>query len=162
MKTGAKFSKCRKYRYSLWRIWNEELPLVAFIGLNPSTADETKNNPTIKRCISFSKEWGFGGVYVINLFAYRATFPKDLLAYPEPIGSRNISWIKKICEKCSMVIGAWGNDGSHLNQSEKVIQLIPNMFCLNVNKSGHPAHPLYQKSTVKPKKLVITESHDAT
>lgn len=80
MNKGAKFSDCRKYRYTLWRIWNESEPCVMFIGHNPSTADEKEDDPTIRRCINYSRDWGYGGLYMVNLFAYRATDPKDLIA----------------------------------------------------------------------------------
>lgn len=154
IETGAKFSKCRIYRYALWRVWDKSLPFVMFIGLNPSTADETKNDPTIKRCIGFAKDWGYGGVYVVNLFAFRATLPKEMKLADKPIGPRNMSWLTKTSEKCDMIVGAWGNDGDHLNQSAAVISAFPKMHCLNINKSGHPAHPLYQKASVKPKVLI--------
>lgn len=76
MNTNAILSEDRKYRYVLSRIWDESKPMVMIIGLNPSTADETKNDPTIIRCIDFAKSWGYGGVYMLNLFAFRATLPK--------------------------------------------------------------------------------------
>lgn len=79
MKTGANLSECRRYRFSLWRIWDEALPYALFIGLNPSTADETANDPTITRCINFAKDWGYGGIYMANLFAYRATDPSEYM-----------------------------------------------------------------------------------
>ena len=80
MKSGAIFSSCRKYRYALWRNWDETKPCVMIIGLNPSTADENENDPTITRCINFAKSWGYGGVCVTNLFAYCATVPSDMKA----------------------------------------------------------------------------------
>ena len=77
-KSGAVFSDCRKYRYTLWRIWDGNKPLVMIIGLNPSTADETSNDPTITRCKNFARSWGYGGVLVANLFGCRATSPNEL------------------------------------------------------------------------------------
>ena len=77
-KSGAVFSDCRKYRYALWRIWDENKPLVMIIGLNPSTADEISNDPTITRCKSFARACGYGGVLVANLFGFRATSPNEL------------------------------------------------------------------------------------
>ena len=87
MKKNAKFSACRKYRYALWRTWDESKPYVMIIGLNPSTADENKNDPTITRCINFAKSWGYGGVCVTNLFAFRATVPSDMKTSNDPIGT---------------------------------------------------------------------------
>jgi hypothetical protein len=89
LKTDAKFSACRKYRYALWRTWDESKPNVMIIGLNPSTADENENDPTITRCINFAKSWGYGGVCVTNLFAYCATVPSDMKESNDPIGSEN-------------------------------------------------------------------------
>ena len=80
LKTDAKFSACRKYRYALWRNWDGSKPYAMIIGLNPSTADENENDPTITRCINFAKSWGYGGVCVTNLFAYCATVPSDMKA----------------------------------------------------------------------------------
>jgi len=88
LKTDAKFSACRKYRYALWRNWDESKPYAMIIGLNPSTADENKNDPTITRCINFATSWGYGGVCVTNLFAYCATVPSDMKASNDPIGTR--------------------------------------------------------------------------
>ena len=84
MKKDAQLSTCRKYRYALWRTWDEAKPQVMIIGLNPSTADETKDDPTITRCINFAKAWGYGGVCMANLFAYRATAPSDVKASIDP------------------------------------------------------------------------------
>ncbi len=94
MKTDANLSECRKYRYALWRTWDKSKPYAMFIGLNPSTADETENDPTINRCINYSKDWGFGGLCMVNLFAFRATDPSDMMASKDPIGSDNDDWIK--------------------------------------------------------------------
>ena len=92
MKSGAELSEDqdRKYRYALWRIWDENKPYVLFIGLNPSTADETKDDPTVRRCIGFTQSWKkYGGVYLANLFAYRATNPRELEVVADPIGPGN-------------------------------------------------------------------------
>ena len=89
MKTDAKLSECRKYRYALWRTWDETKPHVMIIGLNPSTADETKDDPTITRCINFAKSWGYGGVCMANLFAYRATEPTVMKGSTDPVGTEN-------------------------------------------------------------------------
>lgn len=89
MRSGANFSRCRRFRYALWREWDATLPAVMLIGLNPSTADANHNDPTIRRCIGFARDWGFGGVRVLNLFAFRATYPDDLKAAADPVGPRN-------------------------------------------------------------------------
>lgn len=150
METGAAFSECRTYRYALWRTWDKAQPRAMFVGLNPSTADETKNDPTIRRCISFAKDWGYGGVIVVNLFGFRATKPEDLFAAKRPVGPENDAWILRFAEEAAVVVAAWGNDGKKMGRSSAVRQLVPGMMCLKVNKTGEPAHPLYQPKTAKP------------
>ena len=150
MKSAAEFSACRKYRYVLWRTWDETLPLVMIIGLNPSTADAVNNDPTITRCINFAKTWGYGGLYMTNLFAYRATDPQVMKAQTEPIGVDNDFWLKKLAKDADKVIAAWGNNGSYLNRSASVSNMFSNLYCIGVNKSGEPEHPLYIKADRRP------------
>ena len=121
-----------------------------FIGLNPSTADETEDDPTILRCINFAKSWGYGGLCMANLFAYRATQPEDMKKASDPIGDKNNETLILLAQKAGVIIGAWGNDGVFLNRSEEIRSLIPEINVLKVNKSGEPAHPLYLKSTLTP------------
>jgi len=154
MKTDAQLSACRKYRYALWRIWDETRPYAMFVGLNPSTADEIENDPTIIRCINFAKSWGYGGLCMANLFAYRATEPDDMMAQPEPVGTGNDDWLIKLANDAGVIIAAWGNGGGHLNRSKQVVELLPNLHCLKMNKSGEPAHPLYLKSDLQPMPMV--------
>ena len=97
-KSGAVFSDCRKYRYALWRMWNEHMPIAMIIGLNPSTADQTRNDPTITRCINFASSWGYGGVCVTNLFGFRATAPTELKAHHDPIGKENDAWVHEMAK----------------------------------------------------------------
>ena len=87
--SGAIFSECKKYRYLLWRKWGKSphSKYVMFVGLNPSTADESIDDPTIRRCICFAKDWGYDGLFMANLFAYRATYPVDMFKFAEPIRS---------------------------------------------------------------------------
>ena len=148
--SGAVFSDCREYRYCLWRKWDESKKKIMFIGLNPSTADEVNNDPTVQRCINYSKKWGYGEFYMMNIFAYRTTYPTVLLEHPEPVGKENDSWLKKIYKKTDMCIGAWGNHGEFLDRSKQVLSLLPKIHCLKVNQSGEPAHPLYLKGSIKP------------
>lgn len=150
MKNTAIFSKCRNYRYALWRTWDDSKPFVMFIGLNPSTADETSDDTTLTRCISYAKAWGFGGVCMANLFAFRATKPSAMKASSNPIGKENNKWLKKLANDASLVVAAWGNDGSYLKRSEQVSELLPNLHCLKINKSSEPAHPLYLAAKLKP------------
>lgn len=150
MKKDAVISKCRKYRFALWRIWDDSKPQVMFIGLNPSTADERSEDPTLIRCINYAKAWGFGSVCMANLFAYRATEPKDMLAEPEPVGIENDQWLVELSQKAALVVAAWGNNGTYLDRSFQVKKTIPNLHYLKLNQSGEPAHPLYLKLDLKP------------
>ena len=153
MKNTATFSECRKYRYALWRTWDTSKPYLMFVGLNPSTADEKTDDPTVTRCINYAKSWGYGGVCMVNLFAFRATEPNVMKAASEPVGKDNDDWLKKLANEAGLVVAAWGNDGSYMDRSKKIRELLPNLHCLKINKSGEPAHPLYQKATQLPKKL---------
>ena len=150
MKKTAAFSPCRRYRYALCRQWDNTKPTVLFIGLNPSTADEENDDPTLVRCINFAKSWGSGGVCMANLFAYRATKPKDLLARKRVIGKDNNDWLLDLAKDADKVIAAWGNDGRYLSRSTQVKKLIEPLHCLKLNKSGEPAHPLYLKAGLTP------------
>ncbi|MGV6851542.1 MAG: DUF1643 domain-containing protein [bacterium] len=150
MKNTAKFSECRTYRYALWRTWDNSKPYLMFVGLNPSTADETIDDPTLIRCINYAKSWGFGGVSMANLFAYRATKPNDMKAAKDPVGIDNNHWLKTLAGEAGLVVAAWGNYGSYLGRSAQVKKLLGDIYCLKLNKSGEPAHPLYQKADIKP------------
>ncbi|MEZ8990005.1 DUF1643 domain-containing protein [Vibrio sp. 10N.261.51.A3] len=150
MKKTARLSDCSTYRYELWRTWDESKPYAMFIGLNPSTADETEDDPTIRRCINFAKSWGYGGLCMANLFAYRATQPEDMKRATNPIGDENDETLTRLSKSAGVIVGAWGNDGVFLNRSEDVRALVPEINVLKVNKSGEPAHPLYLKSTLTP------------
>lgn len=147
--TGAIFSKDRIYRYALWRIWNRHKPKVMFICLNPSTADEINNDPTLNRCISYSKSWNYGGVIITNLFAYRSTNPENLKYAKYPVGKKNDRWIKSFSKKSDKTVCAWGNNGKFLNRAEKVTKFFKKKYCIGVNKSGEPSHPLYQPKDLK-------------
>ncbi len=146
---GAAVSACGQYRYSLWRIWDKAKPLILFIGLNPSTADADRDDPTIRRCKGFASALGYGGFYMGNLFAYRATKPADMKACPNPVGRYTDEWLKTADSLCQMVIFVWGTQGSHLGRDKEVIGLFPNAYCLGQNEDGSPKHPLYlHKRTV--------------
>ena len=144
---GAKFSDCGKYRYSLFREWDREKGLVSFIMLNPSTAGATEDDPTIRRCIGFAERWGFGRLWVVNLFAFRATDPAEQKKADDPVGPDNIFDIAAGGAFSGKVIAAWGVHGDLHGQAERVkfglsLGLKP-IHCLGTTKDGHPKHPLY-------------------
>lgn len=147
------FSDCRKFRYTLWRTWNPvENPTYAmFIGLNPSTADETNDDPTVRRCIRFSKDWGYGALCMTNIFAYRATDPYDMKAQRDPVGSQNDFWLRNISAKASVVIAAWGVHGEYLGRGKQVFEMLPSLQCLGTTVNGQPRHPLYLRAVERPR-----------
>ena len=140
---SAVFSDCRNYRYELWRWWDKSKPFVMFIGLNPSTADETNNDPTIRRCIGFAQNWGFGGLCMTNLFAIRTKDPEVMKIHPEPIGPDNDEHLIMVSDKAGKIIAAWGNNGTYRNRDKEIIAFIPDMCCFGTTKNGSPKHPLY-------------------
>lgn len=152
---SARFSPDRQYRYELWRRWGAG-EYCLFVGLNPSTADETKDDPTIRRCINFAKAWGYGALCMANLFAYRATDPADMKREPEPNGPENDDTLKRLAAGAGVVIAAWGVHGTHHGRNAEVMAMLPNLDCLGVTKDGHPKHPLYLPKTVKPEPLNTT------
>lgn len=150
MKTDAAFSPCRKYRYALWRIWDESKPTAMFIGLNPSTADEVENDPTVTRCMNFADDWGYGGLCMTNLFAYRETDRHKMKLHKEPVGPDNDAWLDKLSKQAGIVVAAWGNDGTHMGRSTIVRNSISSLHYLALNKTGEPTHPLYLERSLKP------------
>ncbi len=144
--SDAIFSSDKKYRYALWRIWDKNLPMVNFIGLNPSIANKKENDPTLNRCISFAESWKFGGCFLTNLSAYVTTYPKELFKVENPVGVDNDKWIAEISNKTDVVVFAWGANGIFLNRNESVIKLVNKQgHCIKLTKKGHPGHPLYLK-----------------
>lgn len=139
----AVLSHDRIYRYELWRRWRGDDRTAVFIGLNPSTADETKDDPTIRKCVGFAKRWGFGALGMLNLFAFRATQPKDMKQAADPVGPDNDETIRRVTSDCAVVVAAWGKDGSHLGRDKEVAQIISAPMCLRLNGDRSPGHPLY-------------------
>lgn len=150
----AHFSRCKKYRYSLERRWHGGSGKVLFIGLNPSTADNKKDDPTIRRCTGFAKSWGFGAMEIVNLFAFRATFPADLKREAEPIGPANDRWLRRAFNNADLKIACWGSDGSYLDRSCQVRRRYGDLYCLKLNRSLQPAHPLYLRADLVPISLI--------
>lgn len=138
------------YRYKLWRTWDYDLMPTAWVMLNPSTADATVDDPTIRRCMAFSRRWGAGGIIVVNLFALRATDPADLLraarAGTDPIGPENDRHLLDVFPACDVVIAAWGAHAMAKDRAKAVLSLVPEtmeLSCLGTTKAGYPRHPLY-------------------
>jgi hypothetical protein len=153
--TSAVIDATGTYRYHLGRQWNPLFPKrCCFIMLNPSTADAEIDDPTIRRCIGFAKAWGFGALDVVNLFAYRATDPKELflLAAGQAIGPDNDRWIRTVTGSagCQLVVAAWGAHRMAGHRGSKVTDLIDrSMVCLGRTKDGYPRHPLYVPAAIE-------------
>jgi hypothetical protein len=146
---GAFFSECGKHRFALWRFWDKSLPLVMFIGLNPSTANAETNDPTIESVIRLSKFNGYGGFYMMNCWSFISTDPdqlKDLTG--EEV---NFQWLTEISKNCKDVVFAWGNFKIVRDKKRDVVltEMFPVAKCIAKNKNGSPGHPLFKKGTIK-------------
>lgn len=155
----AEFSPCRVYRYTLTRvIRGNSKRVITWIMLNPSTADETQDDPTIRRVLDFSRQWGFGIVHVVNLFALRATDPKVMLSHSEPIGADNNAHILRLSLAAEMVVCAWGAHGTHLGRGDAVKGIVRSggisLYYLKLTASDQPGHPLYLSGSLTPKALL--------
>jgi hypothetical protein len=144
---SAVISEDNNYRYQLSRIWDESKPAVLFIMLNPSIADASIDDPTIRRCINFAKSWGYGGLYVGNLYAYRSTDPKALKYVENPVGDDNICHIQSLVTLVDKVIYAWGNNQK---EPEWLQSIVETPYCIELSKKRVPKHPLYLKGDLQP------------
>jgi len=149
MHRSAMLSTDRRYRYTLWRLWGPG-GYAAFIGLNPSTADETSDDPTIRRCIGFARAWGFGGLCMLNLFAFRATQPADMKRTADPVGELNDVTLAELAGSAGVVVAAWGANGTHRGRDAQVRAMLPRLHYLRLTKDGHPGHPLYLPASLRP------------
>jgi len=149
---SAIFDSTRQYRYSLWREWNSVAPRVGFVMLNPSQADETVNDPTIRRCLGFARSWGYGSVEIVNLFAYRTPHPKQLRQVSDPIGQENDRTLVTFAQRVDRIILAWGNWGRLHGRDQVVRHLLrsADLYCLGMTRQAQPIHPLYLKSDRQP------------
>ena len=151
------------YRYSLTRAWGTG-PTLAWGMLNPSTADADEDDPSVRRCIGFSKSWGYGALILVNLFALKATNPKELRLVDDPIGPDNFLFLERAFRDHDM-IAAWGAHGAYLDQGQHWLDRIRivqkggpfTAHCLGVTKGGQPKHPLYLPKTTQ---RVILEPAD--
>lgn len=162
--SGAIFSDCERYRYRLWREWNPDKATLAFLLLNPSTADESVNDPTIERCMRRAINWGYGRLEIVNLFPWRDTDPENMMAAEDPIGPKGKAdgAILDAIEASRITVCGWGEHGDHLDRANAVTDLVRmagmrnKLHMLKLNKSGHPAHPLYLPYSLRPKLIEWT------
>lgn len=140
----ATLSECSGYRYELSRGWCQN-PLI-FLMLNPSTADHNIDDPTIRRCMSFAEQNGYDGIMVLNLYALRATDPKQLWCSLDPVGENNDFYLHKYARQYGSFLCAWGKNAKR-DRVSQVVDILKsynaNLYCLGVNKDNSPKHPLY-------------------
>jgi hypothetical protein len=157
----ALLSPCRTYRYTLDRVWDDSRPRCAFIGLNPSTADESKLDPTLRRCVRFADGWGYGSFRMLNLFALRSVKPEALLFVRDPVGPDNDKWILRTCREIhdggGIVICCWGANVRRpalASRPSAVLNIIRSTkarpYLIDKTGDGIPKHPLYLSSDLEP------------
>jgi len=159
--SGATISECGQYRYLLWRVWDESLPSVAFVMLNPSTADGQVDDPTVRRCVAFARDWGYGRLDVVNLFPLRATNPSALRRHADALGPAGLAnaAILDIARAASLIVCAWGGQSMARKRADTVLRLmlgIPGLserlHHIGLNQDGSPKHPLYIAASVRPQR----------
>jgi hypothetical protein len=147
MENACHFSPDRHHRYSLVHRWNPLFGdrLILWIGLNPSTADEAKLDPTLKRIAGFSSRDGYDGFWMANLFGLRTPYPKEMMAAPDPVGPENDAALLAGAARCERIVAAWGVSGDYQARADAVVRLFAGreLWCLGTTQAGHPRHPLY-------------------
>lgn len=151
---GATLDASGRYRYQLWRVWDELKPRVLFVMLNPSTADAAHDDPTIRKCVAYAKAWGYGSLEVVNLFAVRSTSPAMIYTHDDPKGKDNDPYILESGYRAHLIVAAWGAHGEHRERDRYVGALLKlhgfKLHCLKVTSKGLPNHPLYLKGDLMP------------
>jgi hypothetical protein len=159
--SGATISECGQYRYLLWRVWDTSLPTVAFVMLNPSTADAQADDPTIRRCVAFARDWGYGRLDVVNLFPLRATNPAVLSKHADPLGPAGLAdtAILDAVRGAPLIICAWGGKSVARRRADTVLRqllgiagLSDRLHHIGLNQDGSPKHPLYIAASVRPQR----------
>lgn len=160
-RSQALFDETQRYRYWLARIWDANQPIVNFIMLNPSTADQYQLDPTVTRCLHYARRWGFGSLIVTNIFAYRSTDPKALYTLADPVGTENDAYLRKAATQANLRVAAWGTHGSLRNRHEAVLGSLADLAltALGVTQGGFPKHPLYLRADAWPVPYPTTPTH---
>jgi hypothetical protein len=163
LKPVAEFSPCRRYRYTLWRTWGDQSRYAMFICLNPSTADEVQDDPTVRRCIRYSQSWGYGAFCMTNLFGFRATDPRVMFAEVDPVGADNDQHLLDVAAQASVIVAAWGNHGIHQNRAQQVTEMLGaagfKLHYLQLTQAKQPGHPLYLKKDLQPTRWTSISFH---
>lgn len=147
---SALISPCGTYRYELCRVWDVARPPVLFIGLNPSTADANTEDATSRVCINYARRWGYGGLLMGNLFAYRSTDPAVLRHIDDPVGPDNDQALLWLQRAAALVVCVWSDAGALRNRDREVLARLSTPHCLTKLKSGRPGHPLYKPGHLTP------------
>ncbi len=151
---GAIFSEDRRYRYGLWRVWSTSIKPLLFIGLNPSTAGSIKNDPTITRLMTRAEEAGFGGLLAANLYALVSTDPHVLLKNDDAVGAETDAYLHRLLQLSGgKALCGWGSFPAAKHRRYAVLAMIPEPYCLGINRDGQPTHPLYIGYDVKMVKM---------
>lgn len=154
-RSRAIYTDCELYRYVLTRRWGAKSGnRIAFVGLNPSTATEVQNDPTVARCINYAKSWGYDAMTMLNAYAYRSTDPQRLKQIDDPVGSRCDHFIREQTQAASRVILCWGTHAAYLDRHAELLQKLRRwqrvLHCLKITKGGYPWHPLYLSQDLSP------------
>jgi hypothetical protein len=156
VKSWAEFGGNKKeYRYALRRVWDDSLRSVLFVMMNPSTADQLDDDPTVAKCQRYARAWGYGTLLVGNTFAYRATHQKDLMQVADPVGPLNDEWLLKMAAQAGIIVLAYGKPHKNLCQRGRDVTALLNgagheLHVLKLCQDGTPSHPLYLRGTLQP------------
>lgn len=147
----AVISDDSRYRYLLTRRWAMHGKTVGFICLNPSTADASSDDPTVRKCVRMAKRWGGAKLLIANLFAFRSTDPANLHSAIDPVGPENDEWLSRVAAESDILVAAWGTNGALLGRNDEVAARFCNkLHALRLTKDGHPSHPLYLPEGLPP------------
>lgn len=152
--SAAHYSACERYRYSLERCWNPAGRRALFVLLNPSTATEVRNDPTVERCERRARAWGYGAFRLCNLFAWRATDPRAMRIAADPVGDANDAMLEESAVAADLILCGWGRHGAHLGRGRAVEARLRSarlrLWHLGLTRDGQPRHPLYVGYRVEP------------
>ncbi|MHC5537597.1 DUF1643 domain-containing protein [Singulisphaera rosea] len=152
----AFLSPCGLYRYTLTRQWDNG-PYVNWLMLNPSVADASRSDPTMVRCVNYAKAWGYGAIVLTNLFAFRATDPREMKRAEDPVGPENDRIVMEVAREAGLVVAAWGNHGSYRDRGRQVMRMFAteriSLNYLSMTKEGYPSHPLRLRADLKPQRF---------
>lgn len=152
---AAVLSADGRYRYRLTRAWAGGAGRVAFVGLNPSTADASRDDPTARRMVGFARSWGFARLDVVNVCALRARDPAALREASHPDGPENTAWVARVAARAGLVVAAWGSAGGWPGLAARIAALLPllppQVHVLGLTRAGHPRHPLYVRADTAPR-----------